>query len=125
MQAKTITETSRSFYVIIDAKGEERQIRVTRKLEGRDSPVWQMVAIDGNVVEQSVKDFLVDVINGYIKTGKILEGRREAAYTQSEFREWICPHCGKINTTKKVEQGYPLPLCQKCEEQSDWGNEGG
>jgi len=84
-----------------------------------------MDAIDGNVVEQSVKDFLVDVINGYIETGKIPEGRVEVGYTATEFRHWICPHCGKKNTTERVEQGYPLPLCQFCEEQSDWGEEGG
>ena len=125
MEVKTISETIRSFYVIIDAKGEERQIRVTRKLEGRDSPVWQMDAIDGNVVEQSVKDFLVDTINGYMKTGKIPEGRVEVGYTTTEFRHWICPRCGKKNTTERVEQGYPLPQCHYCEEQSDWGNEGG
>ena len=126
MEIKTITETSRSFYVIVDYKGSEQGIRVTRKLEGRESPVWQMNAVDREVVEDAVKDFLVGTINVYVETGKILEGRREAAYTEKEFREWVCPHCGYKNTTEKVEQGYPLPHCQNktCGEQSAWGEEG-
>lgn len=124
MEVKTITETSRTFHVVVVHKGKEQKVCVTREPERKDGPVFQMDAVDGEVVKDAVKDFLVDTINSYLKTGKIPEGHREAAYTTNEVRQWICPHCGKENFTEKVEQGYPLPQCQHCREQSDWGNKG-
>jgi len=114
--------------VVVVHKEKEQEVRVTRELEEGENITWQMFAVHGQkvrMVRQETKDFLVDTINSYVKTGKIPEGRIEIVYTTTEFRHWICPHCGKKNTTERVEQGYPLPQCHYCEEQNDWGNQGG
>lgn len=123
MQVKNLRETSRSFDVTVEHKGKEQVVHIVRKAQKSGHFVWQMSS-DGSAVRQETKDFLVDVVNTYIETGKILEGHKEATYTQNEFRQWFCPHCAKPNTTEKVEQGYPLPQCEHCGEQSDWGKEG-
>ena len=120
MEVKTITETAKSFEVLLVGKGKEKKVYLTQR-KGAD---WVMRYEDGTEPEQSVKDFLVDTINGYMSTGKIPEGRKEAEYTTNEVRYWICPLCDGPNTTERVAQGYPLPLCQFCEEQSDWGEKG-
>ena len=124
MQVKNLTETSRSFSVLVEHKGREQVVNIRREVKKTGTRVWESTS--AGYVTTEIKNFLVDVIDGYIETGEILKGRREAAYTESERRCWVCPHCGMNNITNKVEQGYPLPMCQNeaCEEQSDWGKEG-
>ncbi|GAH24597.1 unnamed protein product [marine sediment metagenome] len=120
MEIKTITETSRTFEVVLDDKGKEKKACITQRKEAD----WGIHYEDLTDIEQSVGDFLIDTINVYMSTGNVLKAPIEVAYTTNEFRHWICPHCGKQNTTEKVEQGYPLPKCHFCKEQHDWGSQG-
>ena len=124
MEIKTIDEYSRTFDVVVVHKGKEQEVRVTRQLspiDGKASTLWRMNTVGEGTVEQSIRDFLVDAINSYVKTGKIPKAPMEVAYTTLEHRHWICPFCGRKNATAEVEQGYPLPKCHFCGEQHDWG----